>query len=190
MASFSENPGGILKLSIARLLCCRAGRLRALISAIQLLPDLSEQCVFRSNPATDYDLTRPPNMIQAGHPGELWGRPSDFHILSSTGSERATMIVDVLGRCYPSLPRMSITAAPLFGSSDSMSARCSWFDRPPLSFLFMSLTDMIRNLPLRTVKTRNRRRSWDGAPSATSRSVNSARASQNFHTISVSPPPR
>jgi hypothetical protein len=24
-------------------------------------------CVFRSNPATDYDLTRPPNMIQAGH---------------------------------------------------------------------------------------------------------------------------
>jgi len=25
------------------------------------------KCVFRSNPATDYDLTRPPNMIQAGH---------------------------------------------------------------------------------------------------------------------------
>jgi tRNA A37 threonylcarbamoyladenosine synthetase subunit TsaC/SUA5/YrdC len=24
-------------------------------------------CIFRSNPATQYDLTRPPNMSQAGH---------------------------------------------------------------------------------------------------------------------------
>jgi len=68
-----------------------------------------------------FDHARMPNVKM----GELWGRPSHLHILLFSRSERATMIVDVLGRCYPSLPRMSTTAAPLFGFSDSMSARRS-----------------------------------------------------------------
>ncbi len=59
------------------------------------------------------------------YPAELWGRPSHLHILFSSRSERAMVIVDVLGKCYPSLPTMSITAAHLFGSSDSISTRCS-----------------------------------------------------------------
>ena len=57
---------------------------------------------------------------------ELWGRPSHLHILYSTKSERAMVIVNVLGKCYPSLPRMSITVPPLFGSPDSVSTRCSF----------------------------------------------------------------
>jgi len=54
------------------------------------------------------------------------GTPFASSHSSFSGSARATMIVDVLGRCYPSLPRMSITAVSLCGSSDSMSARCSF----------------------------------------------------------------
>jgi len=49
-----------------------------------------------------------------------------LHIPSSTGSERAMVIVDVLGRCYPSLPRMSIRAVPFSDLQDSMSIRYSF----------------------------------------------------------------